>query len=67
MIRLYPFENTVDTILQGTDDWSRYARFALDIVDNGILMPSLEECYWSPASFLYNYFVAFCFYAFGKP
>lgn len=66
LIRLYPFENTLKDNLNGGDDWNTYARYALDITHNGISMPSLNENYWAPASFLYNYFIALSFYLFGE-
>jgi 4-amino-4-deoxy-L-arabinose transferase-like glycosyltransferase len=66
VIRLFPFENSLDKILSGTDDWSRYARFALDVKHNGISIPSLKENYWAPAGFLYIYFIAVNFYLFGE-
>lgn len=65
LIRLYPFENTLNLILKGVDDWCRYARFASDIEHNGILMPSVKGNYFAPAGFMYNYFVALCFLVFG--
>src|SRR5690348_16896529 len=64
-IRLYPFENTLQEDVIGIDDWNKYARWALDIKYHGIFISSLQENYWAPAGFLYNYFVAFCFIVFG--
>nr|MBA3706377.1 glycosyltransferase family 39 protein [Bacteroidota bacterium] len=66
LIRLYPFENSLQKIVDGVDDWKLYACFALDIKHNGILMPSLYDNYYAPAGFLYNYFLALCFYLFGE-
>ena len=66
LIRLYPFENSLLKIVAGVDDWKLYASFSLDIKRNGILMPSFHENYYAPAGFLYNYFVALCFYIFGE-
>ena len=66
LIRLYPFENTLKENLNDMDDWCTYARYALDITNNGISMPSLNENYWAPAGFLYNYFIALSFYLFGE-
>lgn len=67
VIRLYPFENTLTAILNGpTDDWNLYARTALDIRQNGILIPSIQGDYVFPNSFLYNYFLALCFLIFGE-
>ena len=66
LIRLYPFANTLKDYLNDIDDWSTYARYALDIMHNGISMPSINENYWAPAGFLYAYFIAFNFYLFGE-
>ncbi len=66
IIRLYPFQNSINDILNSTDDWGRYARFAMDVKHNGISMPSMKENYFAPAGFLYIYFVALCFYLFGE-
>jgi len=66
LVRLYPFENSLKDILISKDDWGNYARFALDIKHNGILIPSLHENYFAPAGFLYNYFIALCFFIFGE-
>lgn len=67
VIRLYPFENSLTDILNGpTDDWNLYARFALDIKHNGILLSSVHGDYYSPNAFLYNYFLAFCFLISGE-
>lgn len=52
-------------ILVGIDDWNRYARFGVDIVENGLEIPSLHSVYLYPAGFLYNYFLAACFAIFG--
>ena len=66
LFRLFPFDNPLKEITDGIDDWSRYARNALDIKHNGMTIPSINGNYFSPAGFLYNYFVAFCFYLFGE-
>lgn len=67
LIRLFPFENHLSSILnEGKDDWFLYARFALDIKQNGILMSSVNGVYNLPSGFLYNYFVALCFFVFGE-
>ncbi|MBC7865752.1 MAG: glycosyltransferase family 39 protein [Bacteroidia bacterium] len=65
VFRLYPFENDIEKILTGPDDWSRYARLALDIKENGLLISKVSGEYFSPNGFLYNYFVAGCFKVFG--
>jgi len=67
LVRLYPFENTLNQIVSDSgNDWSRYAFYALDIKHNGIFIPSLEGAYEKPASFFYCYFLAACFYLFGE-
>lgn len=66
ILRLYPFENDLLKILIEIDDWSRYAKNALEIKNAGILMSQPSGNYFSPAGFLYNYFIAACFYCFGE-
>lgn len=66
LIRLYPYENTLNVILKEVDDWGIYARFGLDIKHNGILLPMINGDYDLPAGFLYNYFIALCFLVFGE-
>lgn len=66
IIRLYPFNNYLSSILVSIDDWGRYARYAIDIKHNGILIPSIQGNYFTPAGFLYCYFVAGCFIIFGE-
>ncbi|MDP4267962.1 MAG: glycosyltransferase family 39 protein [Bacteroidota bacterium] len=66
LFRLYPFENSLKDIVNGKDDWNRYARFALDIKHNGVLIKSVNGVYKGPGGFLYNYFVALCFLIFGE-
>lgn len=66
IVRLLPFENQLNAILNGADDWTRYARLALEIKHHGLLISNLHELYFSPNGFLYNYFVAGCFSLFGE-
>ncbi len=66
LIRLYPYENSLETLLEGCDDWNYYARFALEIKNGGSLIPSFQDVYGYPGGFLYNYFVALCFAVFGE-
>ena len=47
------------------NDWNYYAKHALDIKNNGLLMPSVNENYLIPAGFLYNYFISACILLFG--
>ncbi len=56
----------IDELIIGVDDWNRYARYAIDINNNGPLIESISGNYLIPAGFLYNYFVAICFYFFGE-
>ncbi|MDD5496202.1 MAG: glycosyltransferase family 39 protein [Candidatus Omnitrophica bacterium] len=66
LTRHYDFE-TFQSILSDTgNDWSVYARHALEIKQNGILMPSIKGTYYFPAGYLYNYFIALCLVLFGE-
>lgn len=65
-LRTYPFESLQRVLTQTGDDWSLYARYALDIKHNSLLMPSVDGSYYFPAGYLYNYFLAFCFLVFGE-
>jgi hypothetical protein len=65
VLRLSTENHTLDDCLLGVDDWNRYARNAVDIIENGWLMPSINENYLLPSSFFYNYFVAVIFLLFG--
>lgn len=66
IIRLFPFTETNPGISNGIDDWFRYWENAHDIYKNGVLMPAQSSVYYGPGSFLYNYFLAFCFLIFGE-
>ena len=66
IIRLYPFAETHLGVSNGIDDWFRYWDNAKDISKNGLLIPSQSSVYYGPGSFLYNYFIAFCFILFGE-
>ena len=66
IIRVTFNQYSFNELLQGSDDWNRYARYALDIKENGLLIKSLPENYIIPAGFFYNYFVAACFFIFGN-
>ncbi len=65
IIKVYPFVNHINDLNTG-DDWYSYARYARDILRNGILMPSEAAPYEQPAGFLYSYFLALCFFIFGE-
>jgi hypothetical protein len=66
LVRNYDFKS-FESILNATgDDWGIYAQHALDIKQNGMLMPSAKTAYCSPAGFLYNYFIALCLVIFGE-
>ncbi len=65
VLRLSTENHTLDDCLVGVDDWNRYARNAVDIIENGWLMPSINENYLLPSGFFYNYFVAVIFLLFG--
>ncbi len=66
IIRLFPFTETNLGVSNGIDDWFRYWDNAKDISKNGLLLPSQSSVYYGPGSFLYNYFIAFCFILFGE-
>jgi 4-amino-4-deoxy-L-arabinose transferase-like glycosyltransferase len=65
LFRLYPFQNTLSIILKEVDDWGRYARYAYEIRHQSFFIGSEKTDYFGPAGFLYNYFIALCFYIFG--
>jgi 4-amino-4-deoxy-L-arabinose transferase-like glycosyltransferase len=65
-VRTYDFESFQSILNDTGNDWSIYARQALDIKNNGILMPSVNGPYYFPAGYLYNYFIALCLVLFGE-
>jgi len=65
VIRLYSYNLPLQTLLLGSDDWNYYAKYALEIKNGGLLIPSLTSQYEYPGGFFYSYFVAFCFFVFG--
>lgn len=65
LVRASPFDDDIRNALPG-DDWHKYRRFAVSIVDEGLLIPAAPGVYWQPGGFLYNYFVAFIFALFGQ-
>jgi hypothetical protein len=58
----------VSDVIRGhrMDDWERYKTLALDILDHGPSMPSLQENYYTPGGFLYCYFVAGVYAMLGR-
>lgn len=66
LTRNYDFKSFESILNDVGNDWGTYARCALDIKDNGLLMPSAKTAYCSPAGFLYNYFIALCLMIFGE-
>lgn len=50
--------STLQSLASGPDDWNRYARHALEIHRNGLLMPGAPCPYDGPGGFLYAYFLA---------
>ena len=68
LIRLYPHENNLQYTLEYSlgDDWNRYAKYGIDIVRNGILMPHVKGSYFSPSGFFYCYFLGLLFFIFGE-
>lgn len=65
VFRSYHYGPTIAEAVDGIDDWNRYARQALDIKHNGILIGSVKGPYFGPGGFLYNYFIALFFIVFG--
>lgn len=47
------------------DDWTHYHKHAVDVLENGLSIPSLPKAYTTPAGFLYIYSVAFIYRLFG--
>lgn len=47
-----------ESLASGRDDWNRYARHAVDIHSNGLLMPEISCPYGGPGGFMYNYFLS---------
>lgn len=68
LARLFPYENNLQASIRDDpgDDWWTYARYALDVKHNGILLPTVSQAYPGPGSFLYIYFVALNFVIFGE-
>lgn len=66
LVRTYDFESFQSIRDAVGDDWGTYARYAVDIKQNGLLMPSLPMAYRSPSGFLYSYFIALCLVIFGE-
>lgn len=66
LTRNYDFK-TFESILKDVgNDWGTYARYGLDIKENGLLLRSAGAPYAGPASFLYNYFIFICLAIFGE-
>ncbi len=66
LYRIHVSQFSINELIIGIDDWNRYARYAIDIKENGLLIKSIRDNYLIPAGFFYNYFVAFCFSLFGE-
>lgn len=49
---------TLQSLSSGRDDWNRYARHAMEVCQNGLLMPQIACPYEGPGGFLYNYFLS---------
>lgn len=65
LVRSFPFTATIFDLVEGVDDWNRYARQALDIEQNGLSISSITGDYNGPGGFLYNYFLAALLGIFG--
>ncbi|MEI6851429.1 MAG: glycosyltransferase family 39 protein [Bacteroidota bacterium] len=66
IVRLYPYENSLQSTIIGYDDWCSYGQYALDIKHHGLSIPMVNEDYFMPAGFIYPYFLALCFNLFGE-
>ncbi|HZS08795.1 MAG TPA: glycosyltransferase family 39 protein [Blastocatellia bacterium] len=62
----YPFTDDVAAFDLTDDDWIVYKRNALNIIHGGLLIPDLQESYFAPAGFIYNYFIAAVFALTGE-
>lgn len=49
---------SIQSLSTGRDDWNRYAQNALNISQDGLLMPKISCPYEGPGGFLYNYFLS---------
>jgi len=65
LMRAAPFQDDVNTERSTGEDWLRYKRNAVSILDDGLSMPVVRGPYRRPGGFLYNYFVAGVFRVFG--
>jgi len=66
VLRAYPFVDDVSVPARSPDDWHTYKELALSVVHGGLSIPALTTTYANlPHGFLYIYFVALIFVAFG--
>ncbi len=63
--RAAPFQDDVNNVRSAGEDWLRYKRNAVSILEDGLSMPVVRGPYQRPGGFLYNYFLAGVFFAFG--
>ncbi len=67
LTRHYDYPTYQSIIKARSDDWGTYARYALDIKQNGLIIQELKgTSYRAPAGFLYNYFIALLLALFGE-
>jgi hypothetical protein len=67
VLRAYPFVDDVTLPAQMPDDWHIYKGLALNVVRQGLSLPSLASTYTNlPHGFLYIYFVALIFGLVGE-
>src|SRR5262249_52958261 len=66
VLRAYPFVDDVSVPARSPDDWHTYKELALSVVHGGRSVPRMTAPYANlPHGFLYIYFVALIFVAFG--
>ena len=58
IFRLHEHTLSISEAIDGVDDWNRYAKQALSIKNDGVLINSIKTVYDGPGGFLYNYFIA---------
>lgn len=61
----HPYPELITPESSSGEDWLSYKTRGIDVLENGLTMPSVPTNYARPAGFLYNYFVAAIFLIFG--
>ena len=65
LIRLFPLTNDVDETTSLGDDWLVYHRMAVNVLDEGLMIPAVQRDYSRPGGFGYIYFVALTYAVLG--